>query len=574
MNNIITLFTLVLTPFALSAQKMPAEFAEADGSPGVVTDVDVSIDAEVSPEVAAATEAEVLVDTAVSPEVVAELSAVSDPVGVKSLIGSHQTPADLISLALINNLGLEVSRLDVGINTDAVDGEWGRFSPVFGVEVGLDRLYRQQNAADLTSSSPFDPLGPEYEEDRRYAKSSLGGRLPFGGTYEFSASSYRLDSTYTNRDSAYYDPEYGSSVKLTVTQPLLRNFGSDVNLAPVNIAKGDLAVARLETRSAIEAVIARVLLASYETFFSIKNVEVKQESIDLAQALLEENKRRVELGRMPAINVTQAKARIAEAEAELIQAQNFYQQRQNQLQELTQGNYILDAPDYKLTGVESSLPPVPQALVHEQLARTMLTQNPDYMTAMKGVEIEGIRVLYNKNQVYPEINLRMSIGTSGLENDFGSTYSDFESRDNPDWGVGVEFNMPLDNRTAKSRYRAAKKRERQALLEAKQTEVQLLAALDNAIYQLEASVERQVLIEESVRLELEALEAEERRLENGVTTNYEVLNQQRELSVSQTQGLAAEVEVQKAWIQLLLLQGELSEQIGFDVSFSDEVATK
>ena len=444
---------------------------------------------------------------------------------------------------------------------------------MFGVEVGLDRLYRQQNAADLSSSSPFNPLGPEYEEDNRYARTTLGGRLPFGSTYELSASSYRKDSTYTDRSSAYYDPEYGSNVKLTVTQPLLRNFGLDVNLAPVNIAKGDLAVARLETRSAIETVIARVLLASHETYFSIKNVEVKEESIALARTLLGENRRRVELGRMAAINVTQAEARVAEAEAELIQAQNFYQQRQNQLQELTQGDYILDAPNYNLIGVESSLPPVPGTLVHNQLAQTMLTQNPDFMAAMKGVETEGVRVLYNKNQVYPEINLRMSIGTSGLENDFGSSYSDFENRNNPDWGIGLEFNMPLDNRTAKSRYRASKKRERQALLEAKQTEVQLLGALDNAIYQLEASLERQVLLEESVRLEFEALAAEERRLENGVTTNYEVLNQQRELSVSQTQGLAAEVEVQKAWIQLLLLQGGLSEMIGFDVNFSDEVAT-
>lgn len=532
--------SLALTPLLLSAQKIPVEAPDA----------------------------------VVSPEVSAAVSALSEPSAAKTLIGAQQTPGDLISMALQNNLGLEVSRLDVGISDDSIEGEWGRFSPVFGVEVGLDRLYRQQNAADLSSSSPFNPLGPTYDEDKRYAQSTLGGRLPFGSTYEFSVSSYRMASTYTDRDSAYYDPEYGSSVRLTVTQPLLRNFGLDVNLAPVNIAKSERAVAELETRSAIETVIARVLLASYETFFSIKNVEVKKESIALAQALLEENRRRVELGRMPAINVTQAQARVAEAEAELIQAQNFYQQRQNQLQELTQGNYILDAPDYQLIGVESSLPPVPSSLVHEDLAKAMLTQNPDFMAAMKGVETEGVRVMYNKNQVYPEINLRMSIGTSGLENDFGSSYSDFENRTNPDWGVGIEFSMPLDNRTAKSRYSAAKKRERQALLEAKQTEVQLLGALDNAIYQLEASLERQVLLEESVRLEFEALEAEERRLENGVTTNYEVLNQQREVSVSQTEGLAAEVEVQKAWIQLLLLQGELSERIGFDVNFSDEMAQK
>jgi outer membrane protein len=473
------------------------------------------------------------------------------------------TPQDLIARALKNNLGLEVSRLSAGIREDSVDGELGKFSPTLGVEVGMDRLYRQQNAAEFVNSGE----GGQYDEEVGYARSTLGGRLPFGSTYELSSSSRRTRSTYTSRVTSKYDPEFGSNVKLTVTQPLLRNFGLKVGLAPLHIAKSDLDKARWETRSAIETVMARVLLACYETSFAIENVAVKQESIELAQALLEENKRRVELGRMSAINVTQAEARVAEARAELIEAESFYQRRQNQLQELSEGNYRLDAPDYQLSGVSESLPEVPARVESDALAQEMLAKNPDYKAAMQAVESEGIRVLYSKNQVYPEINLRMSIGTSGLEGDFGSSYSDFENREGTDWGVGLVFNMPLDNRTAKSRHRASLKRERQTLLEAKQTEVQLLGALDNAIYQLKAGIQRRVLIEDSVRLAREALVAEQRRLDKGVTTNYEVLNQQRELSFSQTEGLAAEVEVQKAWIQLLLLQGKLSEEMNFQVSF-------
>lgn len=484
-------------------------------------------------------------------------------------LNTTQTPQDLIARALVNNLGIEVSRLGTGIREDSVDGELGKFSPTLGVEVGIDRLYRQQNAADIVGSGGLSS-SKYYDEDVRYARSTLGGRLPFGSTYELSTSTRRTSSTYTqDRLGVPYDPEYGSNVKLTVTQPLLRNFGLDVNLAPLNIAKSDLVQARWETRSAIETVMARVLLASYETYFAIENVSVKEESIVLAQSLLQENQRRVEVGRMSAINVTQAQARVAEARAELIEAETFYQRRQNQLQELTEVNYSLDAPNYKLTGVTESLPEVPATVESGALAQEMLAKNPDYKAAMQAIESEGIRVLYTKNQMYPEINLKMSVGTSGLENDYGSSYSDFDNRDDPDWGVGLVFNMPLDNRTAKSRYRASMKRERQILLEAKQTEMQLLGALDNAIYQLEAGLERRVLIQDSVRLAREALVAEERRLEKGVTTNYEVLNQQRELSFSQTEGLAAEVEVQKAWIQLLILQGTLSQEMGFKVSFLD-----
>ncbi len=480
------------------------------------------------------------------------------------------TPQDLISQALQNNLGLEVSRLDAGIKADNVRGEWGRFAPTIGVEVGTDRLFKQLNAQDLSSSSAFNPLDPEYSHESSYVRSKLGGRLPFGSTYELSASTNRMHSTYTERASAYYDPEYTSGLKLTVTQPLLKNFGLKVNLAPVRLAKAELEVARLETRSAIETVVARVLLATFETQFSIQNLEVKRESIELAKSLLAENKKRVEFGRMSPINVTQAEARVAEAEADLIEATAFFKQRQNQLQELTQANYVLDAEDYTISGVEGALPAVPDVVDHDAFAHVMLLNNPDYLASMKAAENEGIRVVYSKNQKYPEINLLMSVGSSGLQDNFEGSYRDFSNREDVDWSVGLAFNMPLDNRSAKSRFRASKKREEQALLKVKQSEVQLLGALDNAIYQLEAGMKRRDLIQQSVELAREALTAEERRLENGKATNYEVLNQQRELSVSRTQGLAAEVEVQKAWIQLLLLQGKLSEELGFNLSFEEK----
>ena len=480
---------------------------------------------------------------------------------------SH-SPIDFIQAALENNLGLEVSQLDIGINEDNVESEEGRFAPVWGIEVGMDRLYRQLNAFDLSSVTG---VGDQYDHENLFAKSKLTGRLPFGSTYEFSVGSNRMDSMYTRRSTAPYDPEYSSNVKLSVTQPLLKNFGTAVNLAPINIAKTDLAVAQFETQSAIETVIARVLLAIYEAHFSLQNMSVKRDSIELAQSLLEENKKRVELGRMSPINVTQAEARVAEAEAELIEAEAFYKQRQNQLQELTRASYDLDAPDYVLSDVAGTLPEVPASIDYRQVASDMLTKNPDYLASMKAVEAEGIRVVYSKNQVYPEINLMLSVGTSGLEGDWRDSYSDFSEREDLDWSVGLEFLMPLDNRTAKSRYRASQKRERQALLKVKQSEVQLLSALDTAIYQLEAGIRRLVLIQDSVRLAKEALTAEERRLANGVTTNYEVLNQQRELSISQTQGLAAEVEVQKAWIQLLLLQGKLSEALKIDLQFEADI---
>ena len=480
---------------------------------------------------------------------------------------SFTDATELVALAIENNFGLEVSRLEVGIKDDNVDAEWGRFSPILGVEIGVDQVYRRQNAEEQRNNI-FSTATETFEGERDYFTTTISGRLPFGTTYELSAGTSRNDNTYTAQSNTPFDPEYGSDVNLTITQPLLKNFGLNVGLAPVNIAKSEREAAKHETKGAIEAVMARVLLACYEMHFASENVSVKTESIDLANTLLEANQKRVDQGRMSKIEVTQAEARVAEAQAEWVQASSFFKERQSRLRELTQTRYDFDGEVYYFDSIENLLP-LPNTIEEaESYAGEMLSNNPDFLAAIQKAETEGIRVAYTNNQRYPELNLRLSIGTSGLDDDFGSSYKDFETRDGPNWGVGLAFSMPFDNRTADAQHRASKRRESQALLRAKETEVQLLSALDVAIDTLQAGIERRRLISESVRLAEEALKSEEVRLANGVTTNNEVLNQQRELSVSRTQALAAEVEIYKAYLQLLLLQGTLSEHLGFQLEFA------
>lgn len=478
-------------------------------------------------------------------------------------------PQVLLAQAIENNLGLQVQRLEVGVQSNNVESERGQFDPVFAFEVGIDKVYRRRNAEEVAVAGPLSGLGPIFDGDRRFMTTSLGGRLPLGTTYEFSVGSTRNENTYTDRGGVPFNPEYSSNARLTVVQPLLKNFGLDVNLAPINIAKSQREVAKLETKGAIEAVMARVLLACYEVYFAAENIAVKEQSIELAQALLDENKKRVEQGRMSKIAVTQADARISEARAELIDAQSFFDERQAQLRELVGESYSFDGPDYNFASVGDVLPAPEKIGEAKTLAASMLENNPDYLAALQRAEVEGIRVVFSKNQLYPEVNLRLSLGTSGLENDSGSSFQDFEEREDLDWSAAFELRMPIGNRTAKSQYRATKKRETQALLRVKDTEIQLLSALDTAATNFKAGLERRELIKESVNLAEEALSAEETRLANGVTTNIEVLNQQRELSVSQTEALAAEVEMHSAWLQLELLRGQLSEELGFQLDFNN-----
>jgi outer membrane protein TolC len=87
---------------------------------------------------------------------------------------------------------------------------------------------------------------------------------------------------------------------------------------------------------------------------------------------------------------------------------------------------------------------------------------------------------------------------------------------------------------------------------------------------MEAARERIGFVRESVRLAEEALRSEEKRLASGLTTSYNVLNQQRDLSFARTRALASEVELFRAVTQLYVVMGSLSDALNFDVSVASK----
>lgn len=476
--------------------------------------------------------------------------------------GSVVTSAEMISRALQHNFEIQVQRLDVDISQDRVEGAWGAFDPIFSLNIGYDRTQRPQNARDFFSTGQVDRL---FEEEAYRGTIGLGGLLTTGTRYELTTGTVSRDNTHTDRATSRFDPEFQSTSQLTITQPLTRNAGREVNLAQVRVLQSESLSAEHETRVGIESVMGQVLAACFDLGFAVENIRVKEEAVELARTLLGENRRRVEEGRMSPIDVTQAEVRVAEAQEELIEAESSHARRQNLLRELTGENYDFDAPYVLIQDVDTVLPEI--RLQRDILAAALFTKSPIYQSALETVNGEEIRLMFAENQLYPQIDLQLSLGYNGLRDSVGRSFYDYSRRDRPDWGVGLEFSFPIGERSARARVSEADRRRTQALLRVKQTEVQLLAALDNAVREVESGIERRVLIEESVRLAEDALVAEERRLDAGRTTSYNVLTQQRELSFVQTRALAADAEIRRAKTQLLLIQGTLAESLGFAINF-------
>jgi outer membrane protein TolC len=484
-------------------------------------------------------------DTATTPAADATLTAVVPT-----------TLQELLLQALQANLEIQARRLEPQISDDRITGALGAFDPAVSFGGLYETSERALNQRDFLSTGQISRI---YQEDNERYQASVGGRLSTGTMYELLVDNARLDNTYNRQAVSLYGPEFQSNFVLRLTQPLLRDFGPKANMAEVRLARNARNVSESEFRASVLRVIGQTMSAYFEAVFAQENIRVKDQAITLAENLRRENARRSDEGTMAQIDVIQAQARVSEAKEERILAQNLLTQRRNTLKELTKGEFDFDSPAM-VFATENVQLPIPN-LDRDTILSTVFTKNPSYLAALEGAKAEDIRLAYAKNQRWPRVDLKATYGFNGLGVDTKDSFDDFSDRSQPDWSVGVAVTIPIANRAARGRLGEAQKRQVQAALNVKRAEVTILSAVDTAMRDIDAARERVALVKDTVGLAKSALDAELRRLENGLTTSYNVLSLQKELSQARSRELATIVDLNKAITTLLLLEGTLAEKM-------------
>lgn len=467
---------------------------------------------------------------------------------------------DLLVAALNTNLELQAKQIDPEIQDLRVEASKGEFMPNAILAGSYSSSERQKTAQEQSSiSSIFGGTNdPIQRDDTGRLQVGIGGRLPTGTTYEALTGVDEARNSYNQ-----FNSEFIAVSSLTITQPLMRDFGLKANLAEVRLQRKAATASRFELQTVMLRIIRDVTNAYHEMVFAQENVVVKEQAVEVAQNLVRENQRRYEEGRMAPIDVTQAQSRVAEAREELLLARNFMAQRRNQIVQLTQDSFEFDQADIRVdrSFVINTAPGVDR----DSALQDLFEMNPSYLGSIELAEAEDIRISYAKNQRWPRVDLQASFGYNGLGKTVTRSYRNYWERTQPTWSAGLVVNYPLWNKTGNSRLEQAKKRKAQALLELKRTEVVLLSAFDTATRDLDNAAERIELVQDSVSLAESALNAELKRLSSGLTTSFNVAQAQRDLSTAQSRALATRVDLNKAYTQLGFVLGTLARDLKVEV---------
>lgn len=478
------------------------------------------------------------------------------------------TERTAIEQALVANFDLQIETLSPQIIAAEISLEESVFLPVAFAEGKYDDNRKSQNSLDFAALQQR-----LFEEENTVIRGGVGGRLPWGTTYEMSLQLRELDNT-VNRSglpNALFSPEFDAFAGLTLRQPLLRGFGKSANLANLRVARRQLVVTNRTREVAINNKCVEVLNTFYDLAYAEANVQVKTDAVSVADRFLKETTRRQELGMLGRVDVAEARVRVSEANEELIQAKDFLRERQMETVRLLALEPAADGTTARPT-VQANLLDSAPSYTFAQFYPAALEIRPDFLLAQERVEQESLRKAAARNERLPQFDLHFSYGVYGLSGGYQQAVDIAYDGREPQWGAGVSLTVPLSRREGRAKMSASRLRERQAELRVQQLERRISLEIENAVERLDVLDQRLKTSRSSVAFATESLDLEQARLETGQTSGFAVAEIQRRLADAQTRELAAQVDLTKAVTELWSVSGQLLAKHGIEVNRGEEAS--
>lgn len=504
-------------------------------------------------------------------------------VGVSSAQQTTMSLNDAIELALRNSNDIETSQIDVKIAEFGLKGSRGLYDPRFVSE----HYYMD---AKVPSASSLG--GPDGSTSTTGVVNSFGisGQSPFaGGSY---STSFRMSREQSNNPLNTFDPQYPSSFNFTYTQPIFRGLTTDNTRRQIEIAKKNLSLSDAQFRQRSIDVITNVTQSYWSLTYALRNLQVQIDAVKQARAQVESNRRQVQEGTIAPIEIVEAEAQVTDFEQAVYQAQQAVTQAENELKTIL----LADSNDALWTSSIVPTTPIfiepPRVSVEDALAEAR-ENRPELDRLRASQEINKINTKYFRDRTRPQIDLYASVTSNGLagrekENSgglfsqfgplydrvnllsaqqnlpplvistsgstvppqfvggYGTSFSNLYKFNYPTYQFGVRIELPFGNRTAKADLGAALATETKTEAQIAQTDQLIKAEVQNSLQAMRAAEARVNAAAASRNSTEQLYESEKRKLENGTSTVYLVLQRQQNLVNARARELQAQTDLNKA----------------------------
>ncbi len=484
---------------------------------------------------------------------------------------------DCILKAMESNLGIAVEVLNPELAHISVSMAKEKFMPRLSFAYGTEHT----NSPSFSWIEAAENIATDYND----YSAQITQLIPTGGEIQAYLYSYKND---TNQKFQTINPRYGSTLYFSFTQPLLKDFGFKISRKDIIIAQNNRDISENQFKQVLLDTIYNVEEAYWNLVFSIENLKVKKRSLELAQDLLAKNKREVEVGTVAPIEILSAQAEVATREADILQAEAMVENSEDLL--MTIINLTAEGEEVKMRAeimpVDKPAYEIREVSLEDALI-TALENRPDLQASRINIRNNELNLSYAKNQLLPDISLRASYwspGISGtqilyLNNDpltevvtgtisgkSVKALNDAFDFKNKNWSIGLTLSIPLNTVFSRAAYAEARTSLDQALLRLKNQKQQIFLEIRNAVRAVQTDYQRVQAYKIARELAEKKLEAEEKKLRVGLTTNYVVLQYQRDLADAHSAELRAVIDYSLSLARLDKAMGTTLERKNIKIS--------
>jgi outer membrane protein len=473
---------------------------------------------------------------------------------------------DALTTALQRNLGLHVERYDRKQFHLRIPESLG----IYDLDLGAQIFQESETSPSTSRLAGAEVLTIE----DRNTNVSAAQLTPWGGVGSASFNLFRRESN--NRD-AVLNPLFASDLDLQLVQPLLKNFGRVATERGIRIARINSDISREVFEAQVVSTLQLVENAYWDLVQARKEVEVARESLRLAQDLHRMNRVRVDVGTLAPLELVQSEVGIATRQESIILAEEVEQNAEDTLRQLLhlEEGELWALPIVPTTPPETAAPEIELA----QAIETAMQERPELRNQELQLDLRALDVAYFRNQMLPRLDLTARYGYNGIGGDVrnpttgeviqsggaSDAIRQLRDRDFDGWRLQLDFAYPLQNRSERARKAIADVNLEQGKTQMTQLQETVRTEVRRAVRGVKTSIQEIESASASARLAEQNLDAERKRYENGLSTSFQVLEIQEDLTAARSRQVAAVAGFRRALAEYYRATGRLLEAEGVEL---------
>jgi len=442
-----------------------------------------------------------------------------------------------IDRALDKNFGLAIQHFDAANSLNALTIARADYDPAFTLTAG-----RSASQADNADTSLVGTRNDNFS-----TRIGVSQKIPTGATLNLSQN---LNRRGTNNSFALMNPAYTADLSLSVSQPLLRGAGSRIALAPIRRAEIGTEIAALNTTSRILQVVRDTEAAYYSLVYARESLKVRNQSLDLAQRLLDENTTRRGTGVATDLDVLQAEVGVENARRSVLLAEQTVRDAEDRLLNLI-GQF-----EFGQTLGEVALPPTatfsPDYELSYSLARK---QQPEYLAATQAIKQLQLDLATARRNRLPSLDLNAAGGYNTRDASLNRAYNRLPDGDGYSWQLDLALRFPWGLRAERARYNTALNTLRREETRLRQIEQSLALDVRSAVRAVETNLVSVSISRKATELSARQYELERARFDAGLSTSRRVLEAQDDLEAARVAELQSQVNLRTAMAELNRIDG-------------------